>query len=365
MRPPKGKAFLLANYGLELHFPAVKAELCLEAGVAASLHNMLVSIRAIKLGIHKGNLRASAAPLPKKEPWFNFLAPGPTPISKIMNSKRVNLHDNIRSRGERGDHRELRPSVFLLKCPFCGIARDCSRVKLFTTTAKGLTCNNCKKSTSSTRWWCCEQDIPWTSCPIHREAGFRCGVRSVPGRQGLNPSLRQGSLKALRDRQARLSKIGSLGEPKSLLISTLNSGGPHLTKRTLVQKKTKKRQGNCPAPKRAGVRGRLGMLNNSQTSIGISNDDHHCNSFERHATHTTSIFWLAHSRSGQPGENTSSDKHNTKRNDYHSAGSASGEPHKPAKIARLCEPFSRQAPACKGNCPSRWTIESYREACHG
>ena len=364
LRPSKGKAFPLSHYGLEVHLPAVKAELCLDAGVATSLHNMLASIRLIKQGNHKGKLRASAAPLPKKEPWFNTLAPGPTPISKIMNSRRDNMHANIMIRGERGDHRELRPSVFFLKCPSCGHIRDCARVRLFTTTARGLTCNSCKKSTSSTRWRC-EQDIPWTSCPVHREAGFRCGVRSMPSRQGLNSSLRQGSLKALRARQAKLSRIGSLGEPKSLLISSLNSVGPHPMRRTMVQKITKKRRGIRPAPKRAGVKGRPGKLNISPSSLGIGNDEHCVNLTERHANHTTSIYWLAHSSNGQPRGTTSSNKHSIDSIVHHDAGSKTGGPHKPAKIAKLCEPFSKQAPACKGNCPHIWTIESYCEYCHG
>ena len=64
LRPHKGKGFLLAHYGIESHFPAVQAELCLEAGVAKNIHEMLSRIRLIKQGEHKGKLKASAAPLP-------------------------------------------------------------------------------------------------------------------------------------------------------------------------------------------------------------------------------------------------------------------------------------------------------------
>ena len=58
LRPAKGKAFHLRAYGLEIHLPAVVAEICLEAGVATKLHQMLVSLRSVKQGPHKGKLRA-------------------------------------------------------------------------------------------------------------------------------------------------------------------------------------------------------------------------------------------------------------------------------------------------------------------
>ena len=112
LRPPKGKTFLLSQYGLEVHLPAVQAELCLEAGVARSVHSMLSRIRLIKQGEHKAKLKASAAPLPKKEPWFDLLAPGPTPILTILASRRDNMHNNIVMRGERGDNRKLKPQLF-------------------------------------------------------------------------------------------------------------------------------------------------------------------------------------------------------------------------------------------------------------
>ena len=227
LRPSKGKAFRLTQYGLEVHLPAVKAELCLDAGVATSVHNMLARVRLIKQGAHKGKLKASAAPLPKKEPWFDMLAPGPTPLITILSSRWDKMHDNITIRGERGDHREQRPHFFYLKCPSCGNSRDCAQVRLFTTTARGLTCSKCKKSTSSTRWFC-EHGTPWTRCTEHRETGFRCGVQSLPFKhassKGTNTWAR--SFKAIQRRQARLRVIGSLGEPKRLHSSVLNSVDP-------------------------------------------------------------------------------------------------------------------------------------------
>jgi hypothetical protein len=49
-----GKEFVLGDYGLLMHMPAVKAELCLSPALAQNLHNMLCMMRAIKIG-HEGH----------------------------------------------------------------------------------------------------------------------------------------------------------------------------------------------------------------------------------------------------------------------------------------------------------------------
>ena len=361
LRPAKGKTFLLATYGLEVHLPAVQAELCLSTGQAKTIHDMLTRIRLVKQGASKGKLRASAAPLPKKEPWFDMLIPGPTPIPTIMNSRRLNMLNNIEIRGERGDFRELKPHSFSLSCPSCGSFKECARVRLFTTTAKGLTCSICRKSTSSTRWHCLH-NVPWTKCSLHREPGFRCGARSLPTLE--RPKVRIGlghvTLKALKHKQARLSKLGSLGEPKSHPLSISNLVGLHSSKRTLVQKKIGKRRGRRPGPVRAGVGNQLSMPNITPTkALENSKDCSIPNDLKRHAT--TSKYWLAHLR--QPGVSTSSNNDRLNHPSTYETGSLGG-PYRPAKIARLYEPFSKQAKACKGNCPLSWTIESFCELCH-
>ena len=102
LRAAKGKTFLLEAYGLEVHLPAVRAEVCLDTGVASQLHSMLSRIRLIKQGTHKGSLKASAAPLPKKEPWADLLASAPTPIVNSMNNRKTRRLDNISTRGKGG-----------------------------------------------------------------------------------------------------------------------------------------------------------------------------------------------------------------------------------------------------------------------
>jgi hypothetical protein len=273
--------------------------------------------------------------------------------------------DNISIRGERGDNRELRPQFFFLKCPSCGNFRNCANVKLFTTTARGLTCGSCKKSTSSTRWMC-EHGTPWTRCTSHREPGFRCGGQSLPSKRAFSKGIISltSSFKAVQRRQANLRRIGSLGEPKSPPRFRDNSVNSSTFKRTTVQKKNIKRRGRPPLNGESRLRRpELHVSNNPQTSLGIrkSSSD---NIIDRHANHATSIYWLAHSFKGQPRGSTSSNSHRFDSHMHQTAGSETGGPQKPAKIARLCEPFSKQASACKGNCPQIWTIESYCETCH-
>ena len=264
------------------------------------------------------------------------------------------MHNNIMIRGERGDHRELKPQFFYLNCPSCGTSRNCSHVKLFTTTARGLTCSKCKKSTPSTRW-CCDHGTPWTRCPEHRETGFRCGSRNLPISKGLTSSLRQGSLKALKGRQAKLNKLGSLGEPKSLLLCAMNSVGSPSRKWTMVQKQVGKRRGKRPTPRREGGGGRLGELNKTPSRIGK----------EQHGNHdytTNSIYWNAHQSNehSKGGISKHDDRFSHPKN-----GNAFVGPHQPAKKARLRVPIFQQAKACRGNCPSVWTIDSFCESCHG
>ena len=156
-----------------------------------------------------------------------------------------------------------------------------------------------------------------------------------------------------------MCKLGSLGEHKSLSTLSSNLVGSHSNKGTLVHKKIDKRRGKRPTPKRVGVGSQLGMhikppIKALDSGINIVSNDF------KHQT-TSSKYWLAHS--GQPGGPTSSD--NSKPNHpYHSRTGSPGGPCRPAKIARLHEPFSKQAKACKGNCPIVWTIESFCELCH-
>ena len=168
------------------------------------------------------------------------------------------------------------------------------------------------------------------------------------------------SLKALKNKQARLSRLGSLGEPSSASILSSNLVGPHSSRRTLVHKKIGKRQGIRPTPMREGGGSRLGtIIKTPIKALEIGSNSSSSNDFERQTT--TSRYWLAHSR--QPKGVTSSNNSRLDHPIHYEAGSF-GEPRRPAKIARLCVPFSNQAKACKGMCPDVWTIESFCELCH-
>jgi hypothetical protein len=267
-------------------------------------------------------------------------------------------------RGERGDNRELKPQFFYLECPSCGKLRDCAHVKLFTTTARTLTCSNCKKSTSSTKW-SCEHGTPWTKCSIHRELGFRCGRQSLPSinASSQGKAIDARSFKAIQRRQAKLRAIGSLGEPKSPPISCDNLVNSSRFKRTSVLNKNLKRRGR---PTRSGDtrsrRPELHAKNSPHSSLGISSDDHP-HRIDYASCMSTSMYWHAHARHDQQGATTTSDKHIQTLN--HKAGSVDGEPLNPAKRARISEPFSKHNFKCKGLCPLKWTIESYCEVCHG
>ena len=113
MRAHRGKQFLLESFGLRMHMPAVEAELCLERALAEKLHLVLLIIRLVKNGTHKGLVKASAAPLPRFEPWWDLILKEPSPI--LLEKNIGHRKDAIERFGERGDQRDLKTSYFFLQ----------------------------------------------------------------------------------------------------------------------------------------------------------------------------------------------------------------------------------------------------------
>ena len=103
----RGKACLLDMYGICMHAPAIKAEICLNQEVGDQVHKMLLCIRAVKQGPESGKLKASAAPLPRLEPWRALISHSSHPIPLILNIRSIRDHDNIQGRGEMGNGRDL------------------------------------------------------------------------------------------------------------------------------------------------------------------------------------------------------------------------------------------------------------------
>ena len=84
--------------------------------------------------------------------------------------------------------------------------------------ARGVTCHTCRRSTTSTRWLC-SHGVPWTSCHVHREAGFRCGLHNPANIKAnferCSKVNRPCPLKAARRLFLKAKRLGSLGEPNS------------------------------------------------------------------------------------------------------------------------------------------------------
>ena len=119
MAPHAGKEFVLDQYGLRMHMPAVRAELCIRPELASKLHHMLCTLRAVKAGPDICKLRASAYALPRLEPWNSILSKANPILPSLVKGRLDRQHEAISIRGERGDGRELRPHNFMLSCPSC------------------------------------------------------------------------------------------------------------------------------------------------------------------------------------------------------------------------------------------------------
>ena len=206
---------------------------------------------------------------------------------------------------------------------------------MYTTVARGLTCNKCKRSTTSTKWPC-EHGTPWTKCPLHREIGFRCGPLSLNMHKATLDRRNTCPLKASKRHQAKINRLSSLGEQKSPHMSIVNSAGfaSRFKTKEVTKKTIKRRQGKRPTPKRDVLQSRPVI---TQTKlIPSSNRDVILCSGSDLRTKTLN----ARDQLGGP--------------QY---------PPRPPKRARTAgfESTTR----CRGNCPTIWTITQYCPYCHG
>jgi hypothetical protein len=332
-QPAGLKGFPLESFGILRHMPAVQAELCMTAHVAEQLHHMLCSIRSIKQGPDKHKLKASANALPKLEPWSRIIAQVPPILPTLMKDRSTRRELAIETRGERGDGRDLKPSEFLLTCPSCEAQKDCARRILYSTSAAGVTCPQCHKSTTSTRWLCSHK-VPWHLCQLHREHGFRCGTKA-PGQ-----SKRPDPFKAEARFKAKVKRLGALGaEGIFIPRKRVNSTPPSSDFEHKKIKKEKGHYGECPPPKEDERRGCRALYASqaAQGSSGISLNQQAilCGSSTLPSSYYSQV------KASRPGVLDS----------------------RPAKRARPAP--VKHAQTCKGNCPVSWTIDQYCPHCHG
>ena len=97
MQTHVGKGFILGHYGLSMHMPAVKAELCLAPDLSRKLHEMLCMIRAVKTGPEQSKLKASAHRLPRLEPWMSIITKATPTLLNLIQNRSIRRHEAITS----------------------------------------------------------------------------------------------------------------------------------------------------------------------------------------------------------------------------------------------------------------------------
>jgi hypothetical protein len=210
----QGNELLMGKVGIFIRATAISATLCLAPEVNSNIHLMLIDIRKAKGENGKDMIKGSSQPLPKLEPWSATLkkirearaAKGSPSIPSIAQKNLTSTRDNISLKGQRGDNRDVKPGELILSCPRCSATNAVAKCTLYSTAAKVLSCLACKTS-SSTRWNC-NHCIPWPSCPIHWEAGFRCAGGVKPLHSKTNFLFKESKIKA---RVQRHKKLGHLG----------------------------------------------------------------------------------------------------------------------------------------------------------
>ena len=180
----QGSELLLDWLGIFVRAPAVQATLCLAPEISLHIFNMLTTIRRAKGPGGTDMLKGSSLPLPRLEPWASTLkailiaraAHSAPSIPQIVQRNAERAIDNISIRGQLGDGRDLKPNMFCITCPGCSAGKNVAKCTLYTTHARVLYCAACKISSSK---WHCSHGLTWITCPLCREAGFRCGVQKT------------------------------------------------------------------------------------------------------------------------------------------------------------------------------------------
>ena len=104
----KAKGFIMKQYGMLMHMPAVQAELCVAPQVASKLHDMLCTLRAVKQGPNKHRLKASAQSLPRFETWEPIISKAPPILLTLKAARDKNRHDQRQPQGKSA-HRGEQP----------------------------------------------------------------------------------------------------------------------------------------------------------------------------------------------------------------------------------------------------------------
>ena len=333
MQAHASKGFPLKEYGLLMHMPAVRAELCMSEVHARHLHDMLSTLRLIKTGADKGRIKANALPLPRVEPWSRIVQQATPTLLLLQNNRRSRQHQAIEIRGERGDGRGYKPEVFLLSCPSCGQVKDCAKHRLYTNNASCITCRGCHRNTTSIRWRC-NHNVPWHQCLTHREHVFWCGTAAIPpaGSGCKRPDPTTSEARHVHKRR----RLGSLGQGDQRAPTYVNSAASSSNFENKRNKKENNRYGDRLPPK--------GEVRRS------------------------SWAWQAHTaeRGGVPGvcSNPDSD-HPSSQLSEHLPGAKPQEPLESQPSKRVKLDCFKQVPACRGQCPTVWTIHQYCPHCHG
>ena len=333
---------------MNMHVPAIKASICLSNDIGDKVHRMLLCLRSVKQGPESGKLKASAAPIPRVEPWISMISSSSQPIPLILKNRNVKDQDNIMSRGELGNGRDLKPVLFDLFCPKCKRHQNCAKNKLFKTVAVSLSCRNCKTNTTSAQWRC-THGLKWLTCETHREAGMRCGSQKTQG-----TPRRPDPLKAAARLSQKTKKLGPLGSCPSSLPASSTSRQPAttLSKQPSYVNSTMSSGNNFN--KRNKKNESYGELS-PQYEVPVG----------------TSRYWHAHLNGDAiQGDHRPGTSSNLGITGNHETGKTP-RPHDEevsvlAKRARLTPPSSsKHVTTCKGKCPTVWTIDMYCPHCHG
>ena len=185
---------LFKNYGINSGLPAFNATLCTSEEVSLCIHIMFLTLNPHAKDPDLLILRRLK--WPKTEPWGNIIPKSPA-LPPILSRHRDLNEQSTVNRGQReGGCRRVQPLSFPLSCPHCGIVKECSSSRLYTTRIRCTRCSHCKRTTVASKWKCTCL-MPWLQCQVHRPLGFSCNKASRDHKQFLQQKLAKNRLGVL------------------------------------------------------------------------------------------------------------------------------------------------------------------------
>jgi hypothetical protein len=176
-KPVRSKDQRLLQYGVPHHVPCIGASLTLTETGASMMHTQLLALTGHDKPLHQ---RMSGQGLlwiiPSKvkmrgpPPWAKHCTPEVLPKILLCKIRKQRVLDEA----DLCHGVTAAPTHFHLSCARCSDLFNFAGISLVNKSKwTAIKCRACRITTKA-NLWLCSCNLPWPSCPSHRDAGFLC-----------------------------------------------------------------------------------------------------------------------------------------------------------------------------------------------